>query len=282
MWALGVAGCAGRCAARAPRDAPRACRRGAVRARPGAPWRSEHAALVVGVAATGDARRPRPRGRSWFPVARVSGSGSPLGGPSPSEGEAKEDFGDPEDPRNVLRVSRGTDFGGLLAARREAAEAARAAGDAAQEAKVEAAFRSIIASSEARLRADVERSGGSPASLFAFANFKQTIGDVDEAEALLEALGDEVAGVPEESRVDCLNQLGMLKLESRGDFAQAAACFDRALVLSPGNVDVLFNVAALRKAQGDAAAAREVLDTITAADPALAEHPLFRQFADSL
>lgn len=223
------------------------------------------------------------RSRRVGPVRRrvlSRASASPLDG-SP-EGEGKVDFGDPDDPRNVLRVSRGTDFGGLLAARRDAAEAARAAGDAAQEAKVEAAFRSIIASSEQRLQADVERSGGSPASLFAYANFKQTIGDVDEAEALLEALSEEDQGVPEENRVDCLNQLGMLKMEARGDFAQAADCFDRALVLSPGNVDVLFNVAALRKAEGDVDAARQVLDTIVSKDPALAEHPLFVQFANSL
>jgi hypothetical protein len=56
----------------------------------------------------------------------------------------------------VLRVARGTDYLGLLSARREARAKAEATNDTARVAQVEAAFRTFVDGAESRFREAVE------------------------------------------------------------------------------------------------------------------------------
>ena len=65
----------------------------------------------------------------------------------------------------VLRVARGTDYLGLLSARREARAKAEATNDTARVAQVEAAFRTFVDGAESRFREAVEAAPEDAAAL---------------------------------------------------------------------------------------------------------------------
>lgn len=71
-----------------------------------------------------------------------------------------------DDPHQILRVARGTDYLGLLSARREARAKAEAEGDDAQVVKVEAAFRTFVDGAEKRFKEAVDTAPDDAAALY--------------------------------------------------------------------------------------------------------------------
>jgi len=71
-----------------------------------------------------------------------------------------------DDPHQILRVARGTDYLGLLSARREARAKAEAEGDEAQVVKVEAAFRTFVDGAEKRFKEAVDTAPDDAAALY--------------------------------------------------------------------------------------------------------------------
>lgn len=179
---------------------------------------------------------------------------------------------DKDNPHMILKVSPGTTFLGLLAARRTAR--AEAGDDKEQIAKVEGAFRSFVDKSEAKFKEEVEQDPTDPVAVYNYANFLQTIEDYDRAE---EMYREAIALDPD--NVDVINNLALLLHEQRQDFEGADKFYAQAVEVDPENVDVLFNWALLKKdALQDLEAGCKLVDKVLELRPTLAEHPLIEEF----
>jgi tetratricopeptide (TPR) repeat protein len=178
----------------------------------------------------------------------------------------------------VLRVARGTDYLGLLSARREARAKAEATNDTARVAQVEAAFRTFVDGAESRFREAVEAAPEDAAALCSYANFLQTIESFDEAQQFYQRT---IAADP--NNADALNNLAMLLHEQKGDMVAADAMYARGSAANPEDVDLLFNWATLKRdGLGDAAAANVLIDQVLLIKPQLAEHPLVEAFRNAV
>lgn len=135
-------------------------------------------------------------------------------------------------PENILRVSRGTSFEGLKAARREALEAADAletAARSARRAKVEAAFDALIAQSRDFFLGAVDAAPEDADARFRLGNFYQTLEKFDDAEKCYRA-----AAALDNAHVDAMNNLAMILQERGGDAVdEAEAYYLRCVEVDP-------------------------------------------------
>ncbi len=177
-------------------------------------------------------------------------------------------------PENILRVSRGTSFEGLKAARREALEAADAletAARSARRAKVEAAFDALIAQSRDFFLGAVDAAPEDADARFRLGNFYQTLEKFEEAEEAYRH-----AAKLDNTHVDSMNNLAMI-LQARGDLDEAEAFYMRCVEVDPAFVDAMFNWATLKlHDRQDLDACRVLINQIVVIEPKLKDHKLVK------
>lgn len=219
--------------------------------------RARASSLQVRTIASRHARAPAIRKHHVRPLALGSDASDSCRG-----GE------DDDNPHLVLRVSPGTNYQGLLTARKEALFHCQ--GDAEQEQRVERAFVRFVEGARKRLREEAQ--GGGAAEKLALANFHHTVGEVEQAERTYREALD-----ADPTLVDGWNQLGMLLQEERHDPDGAETMYKHACELEPDNVDVLFNWAQLKLyARQDLQGTRDIVEKIIVLRPDLAAHPLVK------
>eukprot|EP00793_Prasinoderma_coloniale_P002370 PRCOL_00002878-RA len=177
----------------------------------------------------------------------------------------------PDDPRAILRVGKGTDFQGLLAARRSAVEAAGE--DAAAVERAEGAFRRLVSAAEERFKSAALAEGADAEAHYQYGNFLQTTELFQEAEEeYIRALELDKA------HVDAMNNLATLRLTRDDDPEGARFIWEQALKVAPEDVDVMFNIAEAARQQGDEGCVSAMLERILALRPDLAENDTLKAF----
>jgi tetratricopeptide (TPR) repeat protein len=138
-------------------------------------------------------------------------------------------------PEQVLRVTRGTSFEGLKAARRVALEAAAApagqdvdgrpadGGGAARVEKIEWAFDALIAQSRDFFTAAIASNPEDAQAHYNLGNFYQTLEKMEDAERCYRA-----AAKLDASHIDSMNNLAMI-LQARGEIDEAEAYYLRCV-----------------------------------------------------
>ena len=150
-------------------------------------------------------------------------------------------------PEQILRVSRGTSFEGLKAARRVALEQANAPGfdgDAEQRiGKINWAFDALVEESRAFFANAVEAKPDDADARYRMGNFYQTIEKFGEAEECYRRAID-----LDPRHLDSCNNLAMI-LQAKGDeksVDEAEAYYLRCVEINDRCVDAMFNWATLK------------------------------------
>uniref|UniRef100_A0A7S0MXD8 Uncharacterized protein n=1 Tax=Pyramimonas obovata TaxID=1411642 RepID=A0A7S0MXD8_9CHLO len=173
-----------------------------------------------------------------------------------------------ETPGMILKVSKGTSYMALLAARKAARE--EAAGDEKQLEKVEWAFRQFVESSANGFKEAIKADPNSALAVYNYANFLQTIEDFDEAEKMYRRVL-ELDG----TNTDAANNLGLMLFEQKGNLDGAEEMYAVACQENPNDIDVLYNWAVLRKeGYNDVEGMETLIAQILKVDPKMEEHQL--------
>ena len=181
-------------------------------------------------------------------------------------------------PEQILRVSRGTSFEGLKAARRVALEQANAPGfdgDAEQRiGKINWAFDALVEESRAFCANAVEAKPDDADARYRMGNFYQTIEKFGEAEECYRRAID-----LDPRHLDSCNNLAMI-LQAKGDeksVDEAEAYYLRCVEIDDRCVDAMFNWATLKlHCRKDPDACRVLINQIVVIEPELKDHKLVK------
>jgi len=174
-----------------------------------------------------------------------------------------------QDALELLRVGKGTDYRGLVAAKNTRLE--EVGDEPGMREAVQKGFDLIMKDAMTGFVKAVAANPFSPQALFNMGNYYQTTGEYEKAEKFFrETLELDPA------HLDSLNQLAML-LQARGSDAEAEEAYEKAIEACPENVDAIFNLATLKLKQQDLKATGELVERIVEIKPELADHPLVKE-----